>query len=280
MKLENDSFPLSLCPTGMVPRREDSPHVPLDVNEIVDQVLECVELGITSAHIHARNSSGEPAWQRDYYAEIFSKVRAVQPSLVLCATTSGRIEPDVEKRADVLTLSGELKPDMASLTLSSMNFANSASVNSPKVIATLAERMLERGIKPELEIFDTGMVNYASYLHSKGLLKPPFVANLLLGGIATAQVTPLDLGSMVSRLPAQTIWLVAGIGRSQLSANAMGLAAGGGVRVGLEDNLHFDNSRKRLATNLELVKRVIDIGQAMNRPVMSPAEFRQRFLID
>jgi 3-keto-5-aminohexanoate cleavage enzyme len=278
--MENNAFPLSLCPTGMVPKRQDSPHVPLEVGEIVDQVLECAELGITSAHIHARNHSGDPAWQRDYYAEIISRIREVRPDLVICATTSGRVESDVEKRADVLNLEGGLKPDMASLTLASMNFANSASVNSPQVVATLAERMLEKGIKPELEIFDTGMVNYANYLFSKGLLKPPFVANLLLGGIATAQATPLDLGSMISRLPAQTIWLVAGIGRSQLSANVLGLAAGGGVRVGLEDNLHLDDSRKRLATNMELVKRIVSIGESMDRPVMTSEEFRQRFLID
>jgi uncharacterized protein (DUF849 family) len=264
----------------MVPKRQDSPHVPLSVSEIVDQVLECAELGITSAHIHARNSNGDPAWQMDYYGQIISGIRVVRPDLVICATTSGRIESDIEKRADVLNLEGELKPDMASLTLASMNFANSASVNSPQAVATLAQRMLERGIKPELEIFDTGMVNYANYLFSKGLLKPPFIANLLLGGIATAQATPLDLGSMVSRLPHQTVWLVAGIGRSQLSANVMGLAAGGGVRVGLEDNLHLDDARTRLATNLELVKRVVSIGEAMDRPVMSSIEFRQKYLDD
>jgi uncharacterized protein (DUF849 family) len=85
---------------------------------------------------------------------------------------------------------------------------------------------------------------------------------------------------MVSRLPHQTVWLVAGIGRSQLSANVMGLAAGGGVRVGLEDNLHLDDARTRLATNLELVKRVVSIGEAMDRPVMSSIEFRQKYLDD
>jgi 3-keto-5-aminohexanoate cleavage enzyme len=272
------SFPLSLCPTGMVPRREDSPHVPLATQEIADQVLECAEVGITSVHLHARNPKGEPAWERDYYAEIISRIRPFRPDLILCVTTSGRVESNVNRRADVLDLDSDVTPDMASLTLSSMNFANSASVNAPQDVAFLAKRMLDRGIKPELEIFDTGMVNYANYLADKGLLKPPFVANLLLGGVASAQATPLDLGSLTSRLPIGTTWLVAGIGRAQLPSNVMGLAAGGGVRIGLEDNLHLDNARTRLATNLELVKRITRIGEEMGRLVMTPAEFRRRSL--
>ena len=77
------TFPISFCPTGMVPRREDSPHVPLEPQEIADQVLECAEVGITSVHLHARNTQGEPAWERDYYAEIISRIRPHMPELVL-----------------------------------------------------------------------------------------------------------------------------------------------------------------------------------------------------
>lgn len=271
-------FPLSLCPTGMVPSRKDSPHVPLDPKEIADQVLECAEVGITSVHLHARDLSGEPAWQRDYYSEIISLIRPHSPELVICVTTSGRKEGSLARRADVLELDGAVKPDMASLTLSSMNFAATASVNSPQVVTALAGLMLEKGIKPELEIFDTGMINYVNYLVSKGILKPPFIANLLLGGVATAQATPLDLGFMVERLPSATTWLVAGIGRTQLPANVMGLASGGGVRVGLEDNLHFDDARTRLATNLELVKRISNIGESMGLVVMTPKELREKVL--
>jgi 3-keto-5-aminohexanoate cleavage enzyme len=276
--MKQTAFPLSLCPTGMVPTRADSRYVPLSPQEIADQVLECAEIGITSVHLHARDQSGEPAWQKDYYSEIISRIRPHSPELVICVTTSGRIEGSLARRADVLELDGDVKPDMASLTLSSMNFASTASVNSPQVVTALAKLMLEKGIKPELEIFDTGMVNYVNYLFAKGVLQPPFIANLLLGGVATSQATPLDLGFMLERLPAATTWLVAGIGRSQLSANVMGLASGGGVRVGLEDNLHFDDARSRLATNLELVKRVLDIGNSMGRQVMSPGEFRERVL--
>lgn len=277
--MNGEPFPLSLCPTGMVPRREDSPHVPLHAEEIAQQVLECAEVGITSVHLHARDDEGDPAWQRDYYSDIISRVRTHRPDVVVCVTTSGRRENDIAKRADVLELAGDVKPDMASLTLSSMNFAVTASINAPQDVAELATLMLERGITPELEIFDTGMINYVHYLIAKKILRPPYVVNLLLGGVATAQATPLDLGFMVERLPVSATWLVAGIGRTQLSANVMGLASGGGVRVGLEDNLHFDNARTRLASNLELVTRIVDIGHSLGRPVMTPQQFRDTVLV-
>lgn len=263
----------------MVPQRADSPHVPLTPVEIADQVLECAEVGITSVHLHARDEHGEPAWQRDYYADIISRIRPHRPELVLCVTTSGRREASIDRRSNVLDLEGDVRPDMASLTLSSMNFAKSASVNAPDTIQALATTMLERGITPELEIFDTGMLNFAHYLIGKGILRPPFVVNLLLGGVATAQATALDLGSLMARLPEPSVWLVAGIGQSQITANILGLVSGGGVRVGLEDNLHFDTARTRLATNLELVTRIHRIAGELERPLMTSEQFREQVLV-
>ena len=177
-----------------------------------------------------------------------------------------------------MDISGDLKPDMASLTPASMNFAKSASVNSPDMVTRLAQKMLEKGIKPEFEIFDTGMINYAKYLISKKIAEPPFVFNILLGGIATAQSELLELGLMVERLPENSVWLGAGIGSAQLPANVMSLAAGGGVRVGLEDNIFLDSGNNRLATNVELIQRIVDIGVSMGKSVMSPQEFRNAYL--
>ena len=276
--MPSNTFPLSLAPTGMVPRRNDSPHVPLTPQEITDQVLECAEVGVTSVHLHARDVNGDPAWRKEYFAEIIRLIRATRPDVVICVTTSGRSVSDVKKRSDVLDLDGDLRPDMASLTLSSMNFAQSASVNSPETVQYLAGAMLERGIVPELEVFDSGMLNYLSYLIHKGFLKPPFVVNLILGGIATAQAHPLELGLLLERVPEGCLWSVGGIGRAQLPANLLGLAAGGGVRVGLEDNLHLDDARTALATNKELVQRVVSIAGLMGKQVMSPVEFRRQVL--
>jgi len=259
----------------MVPTRADSPHVPLTPSEIAEDVLSCYEVGVTSVHLHARDEKGIPTWKPEYYADIIGRIRPFAPDLVICVTTSGRLEQDVSKRAAVLELDGDLKPDMASLTLSSMNFSAEASLNSPDTVQTLAATMLDRGITPELEVFDTGMLNYAHYLIGKGLLTPPFVVNFLLGGVASAQATPLDLGSLQARLPDHTTWLVAGIGRAQLTANVLGLISGGGIRVGLEDNLYLDRNRTQLATNRQLVERVVRIANECDRVVMSSAEFRR-----
>jgi 3-keto-5-aminohexanoate cleavage enzyme len=258
----------------MVPTRADSPHVPLSPAEIADDVLSCYEVGMTSVHLHARDKQGVPTWEPDYYADIIGRIRPFAPDLVVCVTTSGRLESDVSKRSAVLDLDGDLKPDMASLTLSSMNFSKEASVNSPETVQTLAQLMLDRGITPELEIFDTGMLNYAHYLIGKGLLRPPYVVNFLLGGVATAQATPLDLGSLHARLPQSAMWLVAGIGTAQLDANLLGLVSGGGVRVGLEDNLHLDRKRTVLATNRQLVERIHRLASELGRPILTGSKFR------
>jgi uncharacterized protein (DUF849 family) len=272
------TFPLSFCPTGMVPRKSDTPHIPITPQEIAEQVNLVAQIGITSVHLHARDDVGNPEYRKDRFEKTIELIKDANPEMVICVTTSGRSFSEFEKRADVLDITGDLKPDMASLTPSSLNFAKSAAMNAPDMVFKLAERMQERGIKPEFEIFDTGMINYAKYLIDKKVTRPPFIFNILLGGIATAQAELLELGLMVSRLPTNSIWLGAGIGSAQLPANVMSLAAGGGVRVGLEDNIHFDNAKKMLATNLSLVQRIIDISSAMGKSVMNPIDFRKAYL--
>lgn len=271
-------FPLSFCPTGMVPRRHDSPFVPLKAAEIIEQTKDAYGQGATSVHLHARDEHEKPAWEKSFYREIITTLRAECPGLVICVTTSGREEQDPLRRADVLDLEGDAAPDMASLTLSSLNFSSGASLNSPETVQQLAKRMLERGIKPELEIFDLGMMNYTHYLIRKGLLHPPYVVNFILGGPATAQADPLSLGALLSAVPRDSVWLAGGIGLAQTTSAALALASGGGVRVGLEDNLYWDNSRSRLATNGELVRRVVGLAELIGKKPMPGAVFRESYL--
>jgi len=271
-------FPLSFCPTGMVPTSADSPHVPLSPSEIVSQVVEVCEIGITSVHLHARDEEEKPAWRRDYFEVIIGEIRDRLPDLVICVTTSGRTERDPIRRGDVLHLEGHLKPDMASLTLSSLNFSKTASVNSPDTVQYLAGTMRDLGIKPELEIFDLGMKNYATYLAQKAIIKPPFVANFLFGGIASAQANLTEIAAMVAGMHTSSCWSLGGIGLTQTRVAAIALASGGGVRVGLEDNLYWDEARRRLATNQELVQRVVDLASLLGRKPMPSSTFRKRYL--
>jgi 3-keto-5-aminohexanoate cleavage enzyme len=267
---------INFTPTGMIPTKDITPRVPVAPGEVVEQVLEVSEMGVNMVHLHAREpETGLPTYKKEVYAEITSGVRAKNKDLVISVSTSGRNFFEFEKRSEVLDLEGELKPDLASLTLSSLNFNKQASVNSPEMIQALARKMLEKGIRPELEVFDLGMINYAKYLIKKGWIKPPYYFNLILGNIACAQANMLSLGLMISELPPGAIWSVGGVGDSQLRMNAMAIVAGGGVRVGLEDNIWYDEARTRLASNRDLVDRVLDIANAMGRQPFAQKTIRE-----
>lgn len=271
---------INFTPTGMIPTKEMTPHVPVSPEEIIQEVQEARQYGVSMVHLHARDAKGEPTFCKGIYKEIIDGIRSVDgygdTSLILGVSTSGRNWPDFEKRSECLDLEGKSKPDMASLTLSSLNFNHIASVNSPEMIQRLAAKMLENGIKPELEAFDVGMINYAKYLSKKGFLNPPFYFNLLLGNIACAQANILNLGVMLSELPENSIWSVAGIGDAQLKMNLNGIINGGGVRIGLEDNIWMTSERKTLATNLSLLKRIKDFCDLFQIKIATPEEVRKR----
>ncbi|MBK9735176.1 MAG: 3-keto-5-aminohexanoate cleavage protein [Saprospiraceae bacterium] len=262
-------FILNFTPTGMIPTKEHTPHIPVSPTEIVDDVLRAHELGITLVHLHARDELGVPTYKVAYYAEIIEKIRKYAQELVLCVSLSGRNFNEFEKRSEVLSIC----PDMGSLTLSSLNFSASASVNSPDMITNLALAMNRLGVKPELEVFDLGMINYAHYLIKKDILKPPFYFNIITGNVAGIQPDPDQLGVALRYLPADSYWALGGIGPSQLNANMMALSSGGGVRVGLEDNIFYDLSRSVKATNVQLIQRIHAIADILERPLMTSSEF-------
>lgn len=267
---------INFAPTGMIPTKEMTPHAPIGVKEIVEDVREAVEIGITMVHLHARDANtGNPTYRAEVYGDIIAGIRSFSKDLIVCVSLSGRDIKEFEKRSEVLQLEGDLKPDMGSLTLSSLNFNKVASVNSPEMIQRLAGEMKLRGIVSELEAFDAGMINYAKYLERKGLLEPPHYFNLLVGNIACAQADLLHVGIMVRDLPENSFWSLAGIGNSQLMTNSLAIASGGGVRVGLEDNIWFDAARTRLASNADLLNRIHRLAEANGRMVMSPGRLRE-----
>lgn len=273
----SDPLIINFTPTGMIPVKRQTPYVPISCSEIIDDVLRANELGITIVHLHVRDELTEsPTYCKELYAKVIEGIRKEAPELVICVSTSGRSYKEFEKRAEVLELDGVFKPDMASLTLSSLNFNHQSSLNEPSMIMALAKEMLKRGIKPELEAFDAGMINYAKYLIGKNLLTPPFYFNLIFGNIACAQARLLHLGVMVGDLPEQAIFSMGGVGHAQLPVNSLAISMGYGVRVGLEDNIWYDKNRTRLASNLDLIRRVHTIASANERRVMTPLELRQR----
>jgi 3-keto-5-aminohexanoate cleavage enzyme len=267
---------INFTPTGMIPTKEMTPYVPLSVNEIVEEIHAAWEAGITMLHLHARDPlTGKPTQKKEIYAEIIEKIRSYASELIVCVSLSGRNAPEFETRANPLELEGNLKPDMGSLTLSSLNFNQRSSINEPEVIQKLAQRMLETGIRPEFEAFDAGMINYAKYLHKRRLIVPPFYFNLIMGNIACAQPDLLHLGVMINDLPEESLWSVGAIGDFQLTMNAVAIAMGGGVRVGLEDNIWFDEGRTKLARNIDLINRIHVLRKANGRELMTSSELRE-----
>jgi uncharacterized protein (DUF849 family) len=266
---------INFAPTGMVPTKRDNPHVPVTPEEIAGDCARAYALGASILHLHARDVDGKPTWRPEPYREVILSVRARCPDAIICVSTSGRNFNLFECRSAVLDLDGDAKPEMASLTLGSMNFPKKASVNEPEMIRKLAERMRERGIVPELEAFDLGMIDYAKFLIEKGVLRGPFYANLLLGSLGTLGASPLNLAVMTNALPSGTTWAGAGIGRFQLPINALAIASGGHVRVGLEDNLFMDSTKEVAATNEMLVERVVRLAEATGRAIATPAEARE-----
>lgn len=271
-----DKLIINFTPTGIIPTKEMTSYAPLSVAEIIEDVRLAWETGITMLHLHARDPlTGTPTHKKEVYAELIEGIRAYAPELIIVVSLSGRNIPEFEARAEALQLDGRLKPDMGSLTLSSLNFNQMASINEPEIIQKLVQRMMERGIRPELEAFDAGMINYAKYLLRKGILSPPFYFNLIMGNIACAQPDLLHLGVMINDLPSESLWSVGAVGDFQLMMNSVAIAIGGGVRVGLEDNIWFDHKRTRLASNADLIKRMHVLREANGREMMTSAQLRE-----
>jgi len=250
--------------------KKETPHVPLHVDEIVACCQRVREAGAAIVHIHARAQDQAPSTAPAVYGEIVEKIRRMT-DLIVCVSLSGRFVQDIESRAAALAS----RPDMASLTLGSMNFSHQPSINAPEDIQTLAQRIVAADAVPELEAFDSGFINKANYLIKKNVLRPPYYFNIILGSLGTAPLDLIGLGHMINMLPEGATWAAGGLGRFQLDANVMALAAGGHVRVGLEDNIYFDRQRKDLADNPQLVSRIARIAREMGREPATPEEARR-----
>ena len=240
---------INFTPTGTQPTRENS-YAPLLPNEIIEVVHEANELGISTVHLHARDEETlKNTYKKEVYQKIMEGIKKHCPDLLICVSLTGRNFPELEKRSEVL----QLHPDMGSLTMSSLNFPSGASINQPETIMGLIQEMDKYGVQPEIECFDTGMLNYANYLISKNILKPPYHINVILGNMYNGQCDFGTLSSIKSNLPANSYTCLGGIGSQQLKTTTYGLLDFDGIRIGLEDNLYYKGKEK--TTNIDLLKR-------------------------
>lgn len=265
----SDKLVINAAITGTVLCKKDTPFLPTTIDEIVECARRVRDAGAAIVHLHARTPDESPSYDPAAYTEIVDRVRAAT-DLVVCVSLSGRFVPDIERRAAALAS----KPDLASLTLGSMNFMAQPSVNAPEMIRALASRIYAAGAIPECEVFEAGFMHFAGYLIKSDVLRPPHYVNIILGSLGAAPLDLVGLGHIVGLLPPRSTWSVGGLGRFQLDANVMAIAAGGHVRVGLEDNIYFDRERHDLADNVRLVARIASIATTMGREPATPAEAR------
>ena len=272
-----DKLIINAALTGTMPTKRDTPHVPVTVEEIVRDATACCRAGASMVHLHARDEEHRPTRDQQTYARIVGGIRDLCPELIICVSTSGKLHEQCtfEERSQVLELDGDLKPDMASLMLGSLNLAGRTLVNTPELIQGLARKMKGRGIVPELEAFDMGMINSAKVLISRGMLGETLYFNLLLGSIYSTPGTLFDLACMARSLPPGAHWAAAGIGRFQLKMTMGAILMGGHARVGLEDNIYHDHARSEYTTNEMLVQRLVRFAHEIGREVATSQEARR-----
>jgi 3-keto-5-aminohexanoate cleavage enzyme len=262
---------ITVAITGSVPTKADNPAVPVTVEEQIESTQEAFEAGASLVHVHVRNDDGTTSSDPDRFAAFLEGVRAHCPEMIVQFSTGGRSGRGSERGAMLVH-----RPDMASLSTGSVNFATMIYENHPSLISELASRMLEYGIKPEIEIFDLAMLYNAKRLVDEQKLRQPVHVQFVLGipGALPAKREVLEFGieQLEQELPGAT-WTAAGIGRHQLTLNAWALELGGHCRTGLEDNLRFDKTRLA-ASNAELVARVAAMAGDYERRVATPAEAR------
>jgi 3-keto-5-aminohexanoate cleavage enzyme len=264
-----DKLIITVAPTGNVPTKDMNPCLPVTPEEIAETAVRCREAGASLIHIHARDAEGRPTLEANTFARIYHLITD-RTDLIAQISTGGRAGMDTQARAAAVR---RLRPEMASLTTGSMNFPDRVYANPFSVVEYLAAAMKEAGTKPEMEIFEPGMIANALMLVDKGLATPPLHFDFVLGSRGSLPASPKNLLFLSESIPPDSTWIVAAVGRWQLPMAALAIVMGGHVRVGLEDNIYY--RKGELATNEQLVARAARIAAELGRPVATPDEARQ-----
>jgi uncharacterized protein (DUF849 family) len=278
--------------TGAGDTTGKSDKVPVTPKQIAESAIEAAKAGAAIVHIHVRDpATGKGARDPKLYAEVADRIRSSGTDVILNLTAGmggdlvlGGTEAPLPLNAAGTDMAGaqarlahveQIRPEICTLDCGSMNFAAGGDyvmVNTPDILRAMAQRVKALGIRPELEVFDTGHLVLVREMQREGLFDDPLMVQLCMGIPYGAPDDPTTLMAMVHQLPPGTIFSAFSISRMQLPYVGMAAIAGGNVRVGLEDNIYL--SKGVLATNGTLVERAVTILEAMNARVLSPAEAR------
>jgi uncharacterized protein (DUF849 family) len=262
---------ITVAPTGAWPSKKDNPALPLTPEEIAAEVCACREAGASIAHLHMRDATGQGTMNKEIFKKTVRLIRE-RCDIVLNLTSSGDLHATDETRMAHLV---EIRPELASYDCGSMNWMhNSLFLNPPAFLEKLALTMNENGVKPEIEIFDGGMVYNALHYQKKGLLKAPLHYQFVLGAAGGLAATVENLVFLKGLIPADSTWSALGIGKGHLPIMYATLALGGHVRVGMEDNVVY--AKGRLASsNAEFVGRAARLVREMGKEEATPDDARR-----
>ena len=263
-----DKLIITVALTGNVPTQQMNPNLPATADEIAADVRRCADAGAVVFHVHARDKDQKPTFDIDVFKESVHRIKEVAPEVIIQLSTGARAGKDWEARANPV----RLLPEMASFTTGSNNLPGIVYENSPQFIEFLAGVFKETGVKPEIEVFETGMISNALYLQKKGLIAAPLHFDFVLGAPGSMAGTIKNLLFLSESIPARSTWTVAGIGKAEIPLATAAITMGGHVRVGLEDNLNLPDGSP--ASNPKLVEKVVAIAKEIGRDIAGPQETR------
>lgn len=263
---------LTVALTGAVPTKKDNQNLPTQPKEIASAAIECWKAGASVAHIHVRDDNDVPSMNFDKFKETVNLIRKSNCNIVINLTTSGAQNQTYEDRIRPFR---ELRPELASFDAGTMNWMNnSVFMNEPKFLELLGCEMQKSGVKPEIEVFDIGMLNNAKHYLKKGILKEPAHFQICLGAPGGMEATTENLLHVVNHLPEKCTWGTFGIGKGAMEITMSALALGGNIRVGFEDNVYYHYG-KLAESNVDFVKRVKRLAKEMDKTIATPDETRE-----
>jgi 3-keto-5-aminohexanoate cleavage enzyme len=248
-----------------------NPAVPYTIEEIGNEAEKAYRAGSSIIHLHVRWDDGTSTQDKERFRLCMEEIRRRCPDVIIQPSTGGAVGMSNEERLQPV----DLQPEMATLDCGTCNFGgDDIFVNTENTIKAFGQKMIDLGIKPEVEVFDKGMIDMAIRLNKKGFIKSPMHFNFVMGVNGGIAATPRDLVYMAGSIPYGSTFTVSGIGKSQFEMAAMSILMGGHVRVGFEDNVYL--SKGVLAnSNGELVEKVVRIAKELGREIASPDETRQ-----
>ncbi|MBZ9621740.1 3-keto-5-aminohexanoate cleavage protein [Clostridium sp. FP2] len=251
--------------------KEHNPNVPYTVEEIAVEAEKAYRAGASIIHLHVRKDDGTPTQDRERFKACMEAIKERCPDVIVQPSTGGAVGMSNAERLQPV----DLKPEMATLDAGTCNFGgDDVFVNTENTIKEFGQKMMELSVKPEIEVFDKGMIDMAIRLQKKGFIKTPMHFNFVMGVNGGISATPRDLVFMAGSIPAGSTYTVSGIGRSEFQMAAMAIIMGGHVRVGFEDNVYIEKGIPA-KSNAELVERVVRLAKELGREIASPKEARE-----